>query len=296
MRTLLPVGVLRCLFTRFHTAGFARRHFFLCKEFCMYFFMMKPLSVIPVSRPTTSTFPVDVSYNNTLGETTLNVTSFWERLKPVILLLMALSLLGCASAQAHKDLNEKPENIARGDPNNSKRVKDYLSGIVASPDGYSVKAYSRKAYSVDTKKSIFLFHSFYVFFRDGIMEHTLVFTATPDGSEQNGSWMLDAATDLESYNAFTYSTNPWEVVEYRGPKDETTLDVALTAQKILKRLDERYTFFGGAIVRDLPWYHQVWMFLVPPPVLTYLPVLLLSIHADSCSTAVLDTLVWKKQA
>jgi hypothetical protein len=211
-----------------------------------------------------------------------------------LVLLIALSFFGCASVQANRDLNEDPGNIARGDPNNSQKVKEYLLEILDSPEGYSVKAYSRRAYSVNTRKTMFVFHSFYVFFNKDTMEHTLVFTATPRGSEQKGSWMLDANTDVESYHDFVYSDNPWELVEYQGPDGETSLDVSLTAQKILDRMDERYTFFGGAIVRDLPWYHQVWMFLVPPPVLTYAPLLFMSIHTDNCSTAVLDTMVWRK--
>jgi hypothetical protein len=183
--------------------------------------------------------------------------------------------------QANRDLNENPDNVARGNPNNSNMVKEYLLGILDSPNGYSVKAYSRRAYSVDTKKNIFVFHSFYVFFNNDTMEHTLVFTATPRGSEQHGSWMLDANTDVESYNSFVFSNNPWELVEYQGPNGETSLDLVLTIQKILKRLDENYKFFGGAIVRDMPWYHQLWMFLVPPPVLTYAPLLFMSIHTDN---------------
>ncbi|MDR2102784.1 MAG: hypothetical protein LBP42_01635 [Treponema sp.] len=214
--------------------------------------------------------------------------------KQYLLFFVLLNLFGCASMQANKDLNEDPGNIARGDPNNSKRVKEYLLGILASPEEYRVKAYSRRAYSVNTEKNLFVFHSFYVFFKNDIMEHTLVFTATPKNSGQKGAWMLDANTDVESYNAYMVSNNPWEVVEYQSPKGGTSLDLVLTIEKILNRMDDNYIFFGGAIVRDLPWYHQVWMFLVPPPILAYTPLLLLSIHADNCSTAVLDTMVWQE--
>jgi hypothetical protein len=207
---------------------------------------------------------------------------------------MLLNLIGCASIQANKDLNENPENIARGDPNNSARVREYLESVMAEPENYKVKAYSRKAYSVNTNKNLFVFHSFYVYFKNDIMEHTLVFSATPKGSKQKGTWMLDASTDVESYNLFISSNNPWEVVEYYGPNNETTLDLLLTTKRIVERLEKRYSFFGGAIVRDLPWYHQLWMFLVPPPILTYTPLLLMSIHTDNCSTAVLDTMVWER--
>jgi hypothetical protein len=80
----------------------------------------------------------------------------------------------------------------------------------------------------------------------------------------------------------------------KGPHGETKLDTVQTTQKILNRLEKGYTFFGGAIVRDLAWYHQVWMFLVPPPILAYLPMLLMSIHADNCTSSVLETMAWEQ--
>jgi hypothetical protein len=218
--------------------------------------------------------------------------------KTINLPLVVMSLLlfiGCASIQANKDLNTTPENVMRGDPFNSIHVKEYLQGVLTSPERYEVKAFNRKAYSINAKKTLFVFHSFYVFFKDEKMEHTLVFTATPKGSEHDGSWMLDALTDVDSYNLYISSDNPWEVEEYQGPHGETILDVLQTTQSILDRLDKGYTFFGASHVRDLPWYHQLWMFLVPPPVITYTPLLFVSIHNDSCSSSVIETMVWKKK-
>jgi hypothetical protein len=218
--------------------------------------------------------------------------------RPVMKLFLALASLGlcagCSSIQANKDLNTTPDNIARGDPGNSARVKEYLLGVLNSPESYEVRAFNRKAYSVDTKKSLFLYHSFYVYYKNGKMEHTLVFTATPKGSEQNGSWMFDAITDADSYSGYISSDNPWEVEEYRGPRGETALDTARTTENILNRLDKVYRFFGASHVTNMPWYHQLWMFLVPPPVVAYTPLLVASIHADSCNSAVLETMVWER--
>ncbi|MDR0760108.1 MAG: hypothetical protein LBF74_08360, partial [Treponema sp.] len=64
----------------------------------------------------------------------------------LFLAFMSLWLfMRCASIQANKDLNTKPENVMRGDPSNSIRVKEYLQAVLASPEGYEVKAYNRKA-------------------------------------------------------------------------------------------------------------------------------------------------------
>lgn len=216
----------------------------------------------------------------------------------VFFLIFCAALLGmlpgCASVQADRDLNTKPENAARGDPTNTVRVKEYLQNVLSAPENFKIKAYHRKAYSPDTKKTFFVFHCFYVIFKNEKMEHTLVFTATPKGSLQNGTWMFDAVSDIESYNSFIESPhNPWDVVEYQGRHGETNLDVIKTTQKILTRLDKGYRFFGGSVVRDMAWYHQIWLFLVPPPILTYAPLLIMSIKADSCASAVLETMVWE---
>jgi len=206
-----------------------------------------------------------------------------------------ISFIGCASMQASKDLNELPENTARADPNNPAKVKEYLQDVLSSPDGREIKAYERKAYSPNTKKGLFVAHSFYVFFKENEIEHTLVYTATPKGSELNGTWMLDAATDVDSYPLFLdpSSGNPWELVEYQGPNGELNLNLLQTTQNVLDRLDKGYTFFGPAHVRDLPWYHHVWMALIPPPVLVWAPMLLFGIHTDNCTSAVLETMVWE---
>ena len=201
----------------------------------------------------------------------------------------------CASIQANKDLNELDENIARGDPENGAKVKTYLQGVIADPAGRMVKAYHRRAYSPKNKKNMFMVHSFYVYFKDGKAEHTLVFTATPKNSPLKGTWMLDAASDTISYNSFLDSPeNPWEVAVYENPKGGgTDFDLLQTTQNILSRMDKDYKFFGAAHVRNLAWYHQVWMMMVPPPVITYAPLLFISIKKDSCTSAVTETMVWE---
>jgi hypothetical protein len=205
------------------------------------------------------------------------------------------TLLGCTSIQAHKKLNESPVDASRGDPRNNALVKEYLQGVLLSPEGREVKAYSRRAFSPANKKNAFVFHMFYVYFNDNKMEHTLVFTATPKGSEYDGCWMLDAPSDLESYNLYIdLPENPWEVEEYHGPKGQTAVDLIQTTNKILERQSKRYTFFGPASVRDFRWYHLLWISLVPPPFSPEI-LMLFSIHSDNCTSAVLETVVWENE-
>jgi hypothetical protein len=195
--------------------------------------------------------------------------------------------------QANRKLNESPEDAARGDPVNNILVKEYLQNVLLTPEGREVRAYTRRAFFPDNKKNFFMFHMFYIYFNNNQMEHTLVFTATPKGSEFDGCWMLDAPTDVESYNLFlSTSENPWEVEEYQDSKGRKNLEMELTTKNILERMDKGYTFFGPASIRNLPWYHLLWLTLVPPPFSPEI-LMLFSIHTDNCTSAILETIIFK---
>ena len=212
----------------------------------------------------------------------------------IVIVLVSGIFTGCTSMKAIQDINDNPDNIARGNPENPKMVKEYLEQVLALPDGREVQAFNRRAYSVDNKKSLFTFHSFYVFSNEGELEHTLVYTATPKGSERNGTWMLDAQSDVDSYNLYLYSDNPWELEAYKNPKADLGLDLQETTASILERLEKDYSFFGPASIRNLPWYHLLWLSVAPPPILTLGSVLVVSIHKDNCNSALLETMVWDK--
>ncbi|HHU88028.1 MAG: hypothetical protein ACOXZ2_08590 [Sphaerochaetaceae bacterium] len=205
-----------------------------------------------------------------------------------------ITILGsCSSLDALKDINENPEQVARGNPLNNATSKTYLEQILADPTNREVKAFNRRAYNPDNKKTLFLVHSFYAFFKEQELEHTLVFTAAPKGSEVKGTWMLDAASDLESYRLFVEGSNPWEVQEYLNKDGNSKLHFEHTVESILKRINDGYTFFGPASVRNLPWYHHLWLVLTPPPVIALSSILLMSIKTDNCNSAVIETMQWE---
>jgi hypothetical protein len=213
----------------------------------------------------------------------------------VLLTVFSVLLIGCASTKAYKKLNsDNPDEIARGNPNNTIEAKQYLETVLANPEGRAVKVYTRRAFSPDTKKNFFLYHMFYVYFLDGTIEHTLVFTATPDGAELDGCWMLDAQTDIESYTKYVDGDNEWEVVEYKPSKRKQELDFTATTQNILERIDKGYTWSGSASVRNLPWYHLLWMSILVPPPLSPEIMMLIDIGNDNCTSAVMGTVAWKK--
>ena len=205
-----------------------------------------------------------------------------------------ISTLSNVIAQANEELNTSPQELQRGDPLNTSRVQEYLQNVLASPDRYVVKAYDRKAFSIETRKTILMLHNFYVYYKDGEMEHTLVFTGTPRGSERNGTWMLDAHSDVESYNLYRFSDNPWEVAELKNGKKK--INVVKTTQNVLDRIEMNYEFYAGSHLRNLAWYHQLWMYLVPfqVPIKSYRELLSYTENKDNCTSAILETIVWEK--
>lgn len=123
--------------------------------------------------------------------------------------------------RAVNEINTNPDNLMRGDPENTSRAIKYLNEVLENPEGREVRAYNRRAYSPETAKNLFLFHSFYVFLKDGKLEHTLVYTVTPKGSVRNGNWMLDALSDIDSYNLYLAGDNIWDVEEYTNRHGKT---------------------------------------------------------------------------
>lgn len=237
-----------------------------------------------------------IQQNHLLVEKEMN---FSKKLASKLVLCFAIVLLsglltGCTSMKAIQEINENPDNISRGNPDNPLKVKEYLESVVALPGGRQVQAFNRRAYSTDNKKTLFTFHSFYVFSKEGELEHTLVYTATPKGSELNGTWMLDAQSDLDSYDLYLNADNPWEVEEYKNPRSELGLDFQKTTESILERVEKNYSFFGPSSIRNLPWYHLLWLSLAPPPILTLGSVLVVSIHKDNCNSAIFETMVWER--
>ena len=74
------------------------------------------------------------------------------------------------------------------------------------------------------------------------------------------------------------------------------INVIKTTQNILNRIEMNYEFYGGSHIRNLAWYHQIWMYLVPfqVPIKSYSELLSYSKNKDSCTSAVLETIAWEK--
>ena len=140
---------------------------------------------------------------------------------------------------------------------------------------------------------MFFYHTYYVFFKDGRLEHTLVFTGTPRGTGHDGNWMLDTNADIQSYVLYVYDDNPWEMKEIEGPEGQKSINLLKTTQNIVTRLDKNYTFSNFAGMRELAWYHHIWItFGFMPPIVGYPAVMLSTIGKDNCISSVAETIEW----
>ncbi|QEN09769.1 hypothetical protein EXM22_17925 [Oceanispirochaeta crateris] len=220
------------------------------------------------------------------------ISKLYKVLSLFVLFVFAIFSSSCTST---KIIDSNPINKPRGDSSNPIKVKTFLEDVLLYPEGREIKAYGRKAFSVGNRKTIFVYHNFYVFIKDGRLEHTLVYTATPKESELDGTWMLDASSDIESYELYLNSDNPWELQEYLGPKGQG-VSLLETSHNILDRLSQGYKFAGTAGLRHMAWYHHFWMFLVPPPIIAYTAAMIASMGRDNCISAVNETIVWEKES
>jgi len=79
-------------------------------------------------------------------------------------LALSAGLLSCATTQREIDALNDPnrlDNVARGDPLNTARAREYVLAVRSDPAGRELKAYERRAYSSQTRKTIFIKHGFY---------------------------------------------------------------------------------------------------------------------------------------
>jgi hypothetical protein len=155
-----------------------------------------------------------------------------------------------------------------------------------------VKAYNRRAFTANTKRNMFNVHSFYAYFKNGKIEHTISFTMTPKGSKYKTCYILDKIDDIQSYNSYLSGYNKWHLEEWKNPNGAGKLDFIKTTEKFKDRVEKCYPFFGPAHLRDFPWYHQLWIALAPPPIISLL-IFDLYKHSDNCTTCVLETMVWE---
>jgi hypothetical protein len=111
--------------------------------------------------------------------------------------------------------------------------------------------------------------------------------------DSKGRQFLFLSSDVDSYNLYLNGDNPWEVEAYVDKNGNSVLHLENTVKSILKRVDKGFTFFGPASVRNLPWYHLLWISAAPPPVISLAVVLLMSAKSDNCTSAIVETMRWQ---
>jgi hypothetical protein len=147
-----------------------------------------------------------------------------------------------------------------------KEVTVFLESILASPEKFSLKAYSRTGVSFQIKRTELLSHAFYVIIADETGYHTLSFYGTKIAFYSEGAWILDGGSDFSSYKMFAEGDNKWDVAEIVV---ENGIDAEQTAKNILKKINSATTYYYKDHIKNKP-------------------------GVDNCNTALLETLAEKK--
>jgi hypothetical protein len=149
---------------------------------------------------------------------------------------------------------------------NEKNVLLHLENIVQNCNGYSIKAFDRKAISYKVKKTDSTTHSFYVIYKPDGTYHTLSFSATGKWATSKGAWAMDTETDIASYVGYLNENDNWEVQEIIT---DNGIDTLLTVTNVISKIRSDITYYFRSRINK-------------------------NDNHDNCNTALLETLVENK--
>ena len=167
----------------------------------------------------------------------------------IIVSLAALSFNSCSSIQAGIYLVSIDSLNGETILGNQLNVRVFLEDVIHSYDRYSIKAFERTGISFQFKRTKLLTHSFYLLINNTGEYHTLSFYGTNISFYSEGAWVLDADSDMESYNGYTIGNNRWDVIEVFL---DNTIDVRKTLMNIIDKMDKGITFYYKDHIKKKP--------------------------------------------
>lgn len=120
----------------------------------------------------------------------------------------------------------------------------FLENIIDSQEFFNVEVLSRKTFNPLTKQTKLMTHSFYLITLSDGSYYTLSFSNANLNIfkfKDDGIWILNKATDINSYNLFIKGRNIWNV-EYKY--EESLLDSYQTINNIINsiRINAKYYY------------------------------------------------------
>jgi hypothetical protein len=147
---------------------------------------------------------------------------------------------------------------------NEWRVKNTLEAILLEPENYTITGYTRRAFSPELKKTLSLYHSFYLVTSDDTSFFTLSFNPAEKKFKSEGVWAINTGTDMESYVDFQSRTNEWEVREIFV---NGGINTEMTVRNILFKMENKINYYFNDHKNDI-------------------------VGMENCNTALQNTLVW----
>jgi len=187
-----------------------------------------------------------------------------KALRICVFFLFSLLFFSCANFQAGLYLLFIDRYNGKEILNNEPNVKAYLERILASPENYRIEVYKRTGISSQLKRTKLLEHSFYVITDRNGVYHTISFYGTAISFISQGTWAMDADSDLNSYNMYLDNKNKWDVTKVITEE----INVEATVKNIIRKLDMHVTFYYRDHLHKKP-------------------------NMNNCNTALRETIVFK---
>jgi len=182
-----------------------------------------------------------------------------------VFFLFSLLFFSCANFQAGLYLVFIDRYNGKEILNNEPNVRSYLEGVLATPENYRMEVYKRTGISSQLKRTKLLEHSFYVITDRNGAYHTISFYGTAIAFISQGTWAMDADSDLNSYNMYLDNKNKWDVTKVITEE----INVEATVKNIIRKLDMHVTFYYRDHLNKRP-------------------------NMNNCNTALRETIVFKK--
>jgi len=163
---------------------------------------------------------------------------------PVIVLLLIFNSCSSMPTKDIEIINEQAELI------------NFLEGIVYTQDIFSIEAFSRKTFSPRTKQTKLMTHSFYLINLCDGRYFTLSFSNANLKIYKfydDGIWILNKTTDINSYNLYIKGKNIWNVDYLHA---ENLIDEYQTINNIISSINSNAKYCYKDHIKDKPNYYN----------------------------------------
>lgn len=132
---------------------------------------------------------------------------------------------------------------------NKPNVKFFLEDLLGSQEDFAVEALSRTLVSFQEKRTELMTHNYYLISFSGGRYHTLSYFGTRFSFHSEGTWVLDAKSDVASYRMYKDGKNKWDLIKLFPEK---TIDARQTLRNILDVMGTNITYYYLDHIKDKP--------------------------------------------